>query len=103
MFDNLYLEKSFLIVFKPRMKENNTYEGTTWQVKFELEALDPNGIYALQLALAAAHSSELEVSVYFCSFMFLRTSWYICFNTFNANRFGSTIRIQTHLCLQLES
>ncbi|KAK9713985.1 hypothetical protein RND81_06G063500 [Saponaria officinalis] len=37
------------------------YNGTTWQVKFNLEDVVPNGIYKLRIALASATNSDLEV------------------------------------------
>ncbi|XP_059460382.1 probable rhamnogalacturonate lyase B [Corylus avellana] len=43
-----------------RKKDDNTYEGTTWQIKFKLESVDGSGTYKLRLALATAHASELQ-------------------------------------------
>ncbi|XP_004287322.1 PREDICTED: probable rhamnogalacturonate lyase B [Fragaria vesca subsp. vesca] len=45
-----------------RFVGNNKYVGTTWQIQFELNAVNP-GIYTLQLALASATYAELEVRV----------------------------------------
>ncbi|KAI6687906.1 hypothetical protein NL676_024734 [Syzygium grande] len=42
---------------------NNTYNGTTWQIKFTIYSIDHTGTYKLQLALATAHVSELLVRV----------------------------------------
>ncbi|XP_021853082.2 probable rhamnogalacturonate lyase B isoform X2 [Spinacia oleracea] len=42
---------------------NNTYQGTTWQIKFQLDKLDPSGTYYLRIALASATSSELQVRI----------------------------------------
>lgn len=39
----------------------DTYEGTTWQIKFKLKNLNPTGIYKLRIAIAAAHNAELQV------------------------------------------
>ncbi|XP_031390111.1 uncharacterized protein LOC116202656 isoform X2 [Punica granatum] len=44
-----------------RKRENNTYEGTTWQIKFMLEAVNISAAYTLQVALATAHVSELQI------------------------------------------
>lgn len=44
-----------------RKKDNNTYEGTTWQIKFELDHADQSGTYKLRLALATANVAELQV------------------------------------------
>ncbi|XP_021911764.1 probable rhamnogalacturonate lyase B, partial [Carica papaya] len=46
-----------------RKKENNIYEGTTWQIKFKLDSVDESGIYKLRLALATAQAAELQVRV----------------------------------------
>lgn len=43
-----------------RKKADNTYEGTTWQIKFKLEYVSPSGTYKLRLALATAHVAELQ-------------------------------------------
>ncbi|XP_065875155.1 uncharacterized protein [Euphorbia lathyris] len=45
----------------PRNIGNKTYEATTWQIKFELENVDKSGDYTLQVALASAAGSELQV------------------------------------------
>ncbi|XP_074263660.1 uncharacterized protein LOC141586358 [Silene latifolia] len=37
------------------------YNGTTWQVKFNLNDVVPDGVYKLRLALASATNSDLEV------------------------------------------
>ncbi|KAK4803060.1 hypothetical protein SAY86_001263 [Trapa natans] len=44
-----------------RKKENGTYEGTAWQIKFTLDAVDANETYTLQVALATAHVSEVQI------------------------------------------
>ncbi|KAL8058535.1 hypothetical protein ABFX02_03G025100 [Erythranthe guttata] len=46
-----------------RKKEDTTYQGTTWQIKFTLENLNRNGIYKLRVALASASLAELQVRV----------------------------------------
>ncbi|KAK4850741.1 hypothetical protein QYF36_009409 [Acer negundo] len=46
-----------------RKKDNKTYEGTTWQIKFELKNVNESAIYKLRLALATAHVSELQVRI----------------------------------------
>ncbi|PPS03515.1 hypothetical protein GOBAR_AA17149 [Gossypium barbadense] len=46
-----------------RKKEDGTYEGTTWQIKFMLRDVDHTGTYTLRLALATAHLAELQVRV----------------------------------------
>ncbi|KAH6788535.1 Rhamnogalacturonate lyase family protein [Perilla frutescens var. frutescens] len=46
-----------------RRKEVNSYEATTWQIKFKLAAVEPNGKYYLRLALASANQAELQVRI----------------------------------------
>ncbi|KAL4558971.1 hypothetical protein LXL04_031097 [Taraxacum kok-saghyz] len=47
----------------PRRKEDKSYEGTTWQIKFKLENIQKMTTYKLQIALAGASLAELEVRV----------------------------------------
>ncbi|XP_057773241.1 probable rhamnogalacturonate lyase B isoform X2 [Salvia miltiorrhiza] len=42
-------------------KNANSYKATTWQIKFKLEAVEPNGKYYLRLAIASAAQAELQV------------------------------------------
>ncbi|XP_065874912.1 uncharacterized protein [Euphorbia lathyris] len=44
-----------------REKGNNTYEATTWKIIFPLEEVKQSGNYTLQLALASAALSEIQV------------------------------------------
>ncbi|KAL7617892.1 probable rhamnogalacturonate lyase B [Lactuca sativa] len=44
-----------------RKKEENTFEKTTWTIKFTLNEVNTNGIYKLRLALASANVSDLQV------------------------------------------
>ncbi|KAM7279465.1 hypothetical protein ACFE04_006599 [Oxalis oulophora] len=47
-----------------RKKDNNTYIGTTWQIKFKLDVLaDQSSNYKLRVAIASATVSELQVRV----------------------------------------
>ncbi|KAJ7965872.1 Rhamnogalacturonate lyase family protein [Quillaja saponaria] len=46
-----------------RKKDDGTYQGTTWQIKFKLHNVDASGTYKLRLALATANVSELQVRV----------------------------------------
>ncbi|XP_065618665.1 rhamnogalacturonate lyase B [Quercus suber] len=46
-----------------RKLSDDTYQGTTWQIKFKLDLVDTNGSYTLRLALATAQISELQVRV----------------------------------------
>ncbi|XWS25410.1 hypothetical protein CRYUN_Cryun27aG0065800 [Craigia yunnanensis] len=46
-----------------RKKEDGTYQGTTWQIKFMLNGVEYTGTYKLQLAIATAHLAELQVRI----------------------------------------
>ncbi|GAA0170159.1 lyase [Lithospermum erythrorhizon] len=46
-----------------RNMDNNTYVPTTWKIVFNLDSLDSNGNYTLQLALASANAAELQVRI----------------------------------------
>ncbi|XP_020537187.1 probable rhamnogalacturonate lyase B isoform X2 [Jatropha curcas] len=45
----------------PRNIGNQNYQATTWEIKFELENVNQNGNYTLQVALASSAASELQV------------------------------------------
>ncbi|XP_028802146.1 uncharacterized protein LOC114757310 [Neltuma alba] len=46
-----------------RKKDDGTYQGTTWQIKFKLDNVVGGGTYRLRLALATANAAELQVRV----------------------------------------
>ncbi|KAM7266669.1 hypothetical protein ACFE04_004566 [Oxalis oulophora] len=46
-----------------RKKDENTYEATTWQIKFQLNYPDQNATYKMRLALATANVAELQVRI----------------------------------------
>lgn len=46
-----------------RKKNDGSYQGTTWQIKFNMDDVQENGLYKLRLALACANVSELQVRV----------------------------------------
>ncbi|KAJ6685719.1 RHAMNOGALACTURONATE LYASE B-RELATED [Salix purpurea] len=46
-----------------RKKDDGTFEGTTWQIKFELDDVDQSGAFKLRLALATANVAELQVRI----------------------------------------
>ncbi|KAF5462025.1 hypothetical protein F2P56_018067 [Juglans regia] len=46
-----------------RKVDEDTYQGTTWQIKFQLPQVDTIGVYKLRLALATVNASELQVRV----------------------------------------
>ncbi|KAJ9545406.1 hypothetical protein OSB04_025113 [Centaurea solstitialis] len=47
----------------PRKKEDNSYEGTTWQIKFKVGNVQRGAIYKLRMALAGATLAEVQVRV----------------------------------------
>lgn len=55
--------KDWFFAQVPRKKEDNTYQGTTWQIKFKLEDVKSDGVYKLRIALASASLAELQVRV----------------------------------------
>ncbi|KAM4087241.1 hypothetical protein ACJW30_10G163100 [Castanea mollissima] len=55
--------KDWFYVQCTRKKDNNTYQGTTWQIKFNLDNVNRNATYKLRVALASATLSELQVRV----------------------------------------
>ncbi|MED6180614.1 hypothetical protein PIB30_011647 [Stylosanthes scabra] len=46
-----------------RKKDDGSYHGTTWQIKFKLHNVQRNGTYKLRLALATANFSKSQVRV----------------------------------------
>ncbi|KAK6130537.1 hypothetical protein DH2020_035718 [Rehmannia glutinosa] len=56
-------DSEYLVKVDPREKDDNTYHATTWQIKFNLDAIEPNGTYTLRLALASAAQAELQVRI----------------------------------------
>lgn len=47
-----------------RKIDENSYQATTWQIKFKLEDVKPSGTYYLRLALASAAQAELQVHLF---------------------------------------
>lgn len=54
----------FVVSMLIRKVDDDTYEGTTWQIKFQLHQVDTTGVYKLRLALATVNASELQVNFY---------------------------------------
>lgn len=46
-----------------KRKNDGTYQGTTWQIKFKLDDVDQTGTYKLRVAIASATLGELQVRV----------------------------------------
>jgi hypothetical protein len=49
-------------VYNCRKKADNTHEGTTWQIKFELGGVIQGTVYKLRVAIASATLAELQVN-----------------------------------------
>lgn len=83
-----------------RKKDDNTYQGTTWQIKFNLDTtINKEETYTLRLALASAAQAELQVKYINVNFIHYNvvTVKYIDLNgsnLVNNFRFGSTIQVQ---------
>ncbi|WJX42113.1 rhamnogalacturonan endolyase [Trifolium repens] len=60
--NSLYVNRLY-VNHSDRKKDNNTYQGTTWQINFNLDHVNINGTYKLPLALASVHSSELQIRI----------------------------------------
>uniref|UniRef100_A0A0D9XAQ5 rhamnogalacturonan endolyase n=1 Tax=Leersia perrieri TaxID=77586 RepID=A0A0D9XAQ5_9ORYZ len=44
-----------------RRTDQNTYQPTTWQIKFNLDSVNPNSNYKFRVALASSANAELQV------------------------------------------
>ncbi|XP_061336887.1 probable rhamnogalacturonate lyase B [Gastrolobium bilobum] len=54
-------KKDWFFAHVPRSLENNTYQPTIWQIRFELQNNILRGTYTLQLALASSSNAEVQV------------------------------------------
>lgn len=52
----------FPSLYNFRKREDNTHEGTTWQIKFELSGVNQGTTYKLRVAIASATLAELQVN-----------------------------------------
>ncbi|PHU20511.1 hypothetical protein BC332_11662 [Capsicum chinense] len=55
--------KDWFFAQVPRIKEDGTYQGTTWQIRFKLDSVNQGGTYKLRIAIASATSAEVQVWV----------------------------------------
>lgn len=55
--------KDWFFAQVPRKNEDNTHQGTTWQIKFKLNDVDQRNTYQLRVALASATLAELQVRI----------------------------------------
>ncbi|CAN1159366.1 Rhamnogalacturonate lyase [Linum perenne] len=58
-----YTKDWFFAQVTRKRSENNTYQGTIWKIKFNLDNVDNNGIYKLRVAIASATFSELQIRI----------------------------------------
>ncbi|KAH7524807.1 hypothetical protein FEM48_Zijuj06G0158300 [Ziziphus jujuba var. spinosa] len=56
-------KKDWFFAQVTRKVDNNTYQDTTWQIRFSLDAVEDSESYKLRIALATAHVSELQVRI----------------------------------------
>ncbi|XP_059631230.1 probable rhamnogalacturonate lyase B [Cornus florida] len=56
-------QKDWFFAQVTRKVGDNTYLGTTWQIKFDNDNLYQTGTYKLRVALASANDSELQVRI----------------------------------------
>ncbi|XP_054789119.1 uncharacterized protein LOC129294686 isoform X2 [Prosopis cineraria] len=55
--------KDWFFAQVPRKKEDNTLQGTTWQIKFELNNVARGSTYKLRVAIASATLAEVQIRV----------------------------------------
>ncbi|KAK4274202.1 hypothetical protein QN277_017464 [Acacia crassicarpa] len=55
--------KDWFFAQVPRKKEDNTLQGTTWQIKFELSNVAQRSIYKLRVAIASATLAEMQIRI----------------------------------------
>ncbi|KAK3231103.1 hypothetical protein Dsin_002984 [Dipteronia sinensis] len=55
--------KDWLFAHVVRKIDSNMYQGTTWQIKFQLGKVDKSGTYKLRAAIASATLAELQIRV----------------------------------------
>ncbi|KAF3447273.1 hypothetical protein FNV43_RR12453 [Rhamnella rubrinervis] len=56
-------KKDWFFAQVTRKIDNNTYQDTTWQIRFKLDNVTDSETYKLRIALATAHFSELQVRI----------------------------------------
>ncbi|KAI9097617.1 hypothetical protein K1719_025388 [Acacia pycnantha] len=55
--------KDWFFAQVPRKKEDNTLQGTTWQIKFELSNVAQRSTYKLRVAIASATLAEMQIRI----------------------------------------
>ncbi|CAN4092305.1 unnamed protein product [Withania somnifera] len=55
--------KDWFFAQVPRRKEDGSYQGTTWQIRFKLDSVNQAGTYKLRIAIASATLAEVQVRV----------------------------------------
>lgn len=64
-----------LVVISSR-RVGNTYEGTTWQIRFKLHNVNSNDIYKFRVSIAAAFYAELQVQTHSSYYVQTHSSYY---------------------------
>ncbi|RRT47325.1 hypothetical protein B296_00053809 [Ensete ventricosum] len=55
--------KDWFFAHVTRKTKENSYQATTWQIKFQVDSVNQTGAYKLRVALASATLSELQVRI----------------------------------------
>ncbi|PHT50866.1 hypothetical protein CQW23_10613 [Capsicum baccatum] len=55
--------KDWFFAQVPRRKEDGSYQGTTWQIRFKLDSVNQGGTYKLRIAIASATLAEVQVVI----------------------------------------
>ncbi|XP_048437460.1 probable rhamnogalacturonate lyase B isoform X2 [Pyrus x bretschneideri] len=55
--------KDWFFAQVPRKKDDDTYQGTTWQIKFQLKHFSESDTLKLRIALATANIAELQIQI----------------------------------------
>ncbi|CAN6720439.1 unnamed protein product [Malus baccata var. baccata] len=55
--------KDWFFAQVPRKKDEDTYQGTTWQIKFQLKHFSESDTLKLRIALATANIAELQIRI----------------------------------------
>ncbi|CAI9116111.1 OLC1v1017179C1 [Oldenlandia corymbosa var. corymbosa] len=56
-------KKDWFFAQVTRKSGENEYKSTTWQIKFNIDAVEQTGTYKLRIALASAHNSDIQVVI----------------------------------------
>lgn len=94
-------KQCLIFVHTFRKKNDNTYQGTTWQIKFTLENVNKSSNYKLRVALASATYSELQVHTlnffFLCNLINGKTNNNTLFSSLSYNSYIYTLLISNIL------